>query len=75
MRGHPQLFTQLESLFVRYDKVALIAKFGDSIGNCVVQATVKRSKLVCLKWRVALEREIRNRLAQVAIIMDDLVNR
>ena len=64
----------LNGLPVRNSEIALIAEFGDCIGNGIVQTTVEGSKLVDQKRRIALVGEICNGLAQVAIVVNDLVN-
>ena len=65
----------LNSLLIRNSEIALIAEFGDRIGNGIVQTTVEGSKLIYQKRRIALVGEIRNGLTQVAIVVNDLVNR
>lgn len=54
--------------------VALRAEFGDRVRDGVVKATIERSKLVDQERRVAFERQVRHGLAQVAIVMHDLVD-
>ena len=65
----------LNGLPVCHSKIALVAEFGDGIGNGIVQTAVERPKLVYEKRRIALIGEISYGLAQVAIVVDDLVNR
>ena len=64
----------LNGLPVRRCKIALVAEFGDGIGNGIVQTAVERPKLVYEKRRIALIGEISYGLAQVAIIVHNLVD-
>src|ERR1700735_1989583 len=75
VREKSVLLIRLARLLIGDRVVSLLAEFGDCVGDGIVQAAIERSKLVYLKRGVTLECEVRNRLAQVAVVMDDLVNR
>ncbi len=53
----------------------LVRKFRDGIGDCVVEAAVQSSKFVYLDRRTVLECQFRYCLAEIAIVVNDLVNR
>ena len=55
--------------------MALESEFRDGIGDAVVEAAVESSKFVYLDRRTALKCQIRYCLAQIAIVVNDLVNR
>src|SRR5580698_4489418 len=57
------------------DMVSLIAEFSDCISNRVIKATVQGPELVNLKRSVALVSEICNRLAEIAVVVDYLIDR
>jgi len=56
------------------DQITLMGKFGHRIGDGVVEATIERPKLVDLDVRIELESEVGDRLAQVAVVVNDLVH-
>jgi hypothetical protein len=55
-------------------KVALITEFCDCVCNCIVEASIDCSELVNLKRYLKLVRKVRDGLAQVAIIVHNLVD-
>jgi hypothetical protein len=60
---------------VGQSRVAPVGEFRDGGSDRVVQTTVKRSKLVYLNGLIALERQIRYRLAKIAVAVNDLLYR
>ena len=61
-------------MLVGHSEIALIAEFRDRFSDRVVQAAIERAKFVDFERGIALVREVRNRLAKVAVVMDKLVN-
>ena len=57
-----------------HQTIPLVRKCGDGIGNRVVQAAVEGSKLVYRDRRLVHECEIRYGLAQVSIVVNNLVD-
>ena len=55
--------------------VPLVAELRDRIGDGVVQAAIEGAEFVDGERRIALERQVGDRLAQVPIVMDHLVDR
>ena len=55
--------------------IALVRELGDRVGDGIVQAAVEGAELVDLDRQVALEREVGDRLAQVAVVVHHLVDR
>jgi len=74
MRKKPGLLVSLDSAFLIGSRVALVAKLCNRICDCVIQAAIERSELIYLKGRIALEREVRDSLAQVTVVVYDLIN-
>src|SRR5471030_2163132 len=74
MREKSGLLVSLDSAFLICSRIALVAKLCNRICNRVVQAAIERSELIYLKRRIALKREVRDGLAQVAVIVYDLIN-
>jgi hypothetical protein len=58
----------------RYGDVALFTELRHRIGDRVVQAAIQRSKLGDRKGCVAIECQLGDRLTQVAVIVDHLVD-
>jgi hypothetical protein len=57
-----------------HGRVALKAERGDRICDGVVQAAIQRSELVDGERRIALERQVGDGLAQIAVVVDILVD-
>src|SRR5471032_511070 len=74
MRKKSGLLIRLDSAFLIGSTVALVAKLCNRIGDRVIQATIERSELIYLKGRIALKREVRDGLAQIAVVVYDLIN-
>jgi len=53
---------------------ALVPPFRNRIRDRIVEATVKCSKLIHFDLRAGFECGIRYRLAQISIVVDDLLN-
>ena len=56
------------------DQVTLIIEFGDRTGNAIIKAAIERPKLADLDVRIELEREVGDRLAQVTVVVHDLIH-
>src|SRR5471030_1177134 len=63
------LLVRLDSAFLICSRVALVAKLCNRIGDRVIQAAIEGSKLVYLKGRITLIREVRDGLAQVTVVV------
>jgi hypothetical protein len=75
VREESQSFIQGLDAIVFQQRTALKSIFRDGIGDSIVETAVESSELVYLDRRAALEREIRYRLAQIAVVVNNLVNR
>lgn len=53
----------------------LIPERSHCVGNGFIETAVQRAELVCRNRRVLLDGQIRNSLANVTIVVDDLINR
>lgn len=73
MRKRAETFVQRLNAPVRKRKIALVGKFGDGIGDGIVETAVERSKFFDVDRRTVIDRQFRNRLAEIAIVMDNLV--
>jgi hypothetical protein len=60
---------------VRFGGLLLIAEFGDGYGDGVIQAAIQRAELVDLDRGGHFERQVGDRLAEVAVVVHDLVHR
>jgi hypothetical protein len=67
------LIQRLDAFF-RIDEVALGGKLRHGVGDTVVQAAVEGAKLVHRDRRVLLEREVGDRLAEIAVVVDHLID-
>ena len=74
MRKRAETFVQRLNAPVRKRKIALVGKFGDGIGDGIVETAVERSKFFDVDRRTVIDRQFRNRLAEIAIVMDNLVD-
>src|SRR5471032_1760030 len=74
MRKKSGLLVSLDSAFLISSGVALVAKLCHRICDRIIQAAIERSELIDLKGRIALKREVRDGLAQVAVVVYDLIN-
>ena len=75
VREKSQPFTQRLNAIVRHDRKALVGVFRHSIGDAVVEAAVERSKFIYFDRRFDLECQIRDGLAQIAVVVNDLIHR
>ena len=75
VREKSQSFIQGLDAIVFHQGTALKGIFRDGIGDTIVETAVESSKLVYLDRHAALEREIRYCLAQIAVVVNNLVNR
>ena len=74
MRKRAETLVQRLNAPVRRRKIALVGKFGDGIGDGIVETAVERSKFFDVDRRTPIDRQFRNRLAEIAIVMDNLVD-
>ena len=63
------------NFFICISEIVLVSPFRHRIRDCVVQAAVKCSKFVNLDPRVVFECRIRDRLAQITVVANNLLNR
>ena len=75
MGEESQPLVQCVGLQARHDEIMLIAELGHRRGDGVVQATVERPELVDADGRTALERQVGDGLAEIAIVVDDFLDR
>jgi len=71
----PKLFIQRLDRFVDDQNLALIRKFRNGFGDGVIETAVECSKFVDRDRRVQLERKVRGGLAEIAVIVNHLVDR
>ena len=55
--------------------LALKTELGDCIGNGIVQTPIQGSELANRERGITLERQVGDRLAEVTVIVDDLIDR
>jgi hypothetical protein len=53
----------------------LIPERCHRVGNGFIETAIQRAELICRNVRVPSDGQISNRLANVTIVMDDLINR
>ena len=70
-----QPFIQRLHAVVGHVRVALVRVLGDGLGDAIVETSVERSKFVYCDRRIALERQVRDGLAEIAVVMNDLIYR
>ena len=75
VREKSQPFINRVRLLIGDDRIALAIEFRDSNGDSVVEAAVESAELVCLKGRIAFESEVGYCLAEIAIVVNHLLNR
>lgn len=74
MGKKPHFLVDFGGMLAGDDRVTLIAEFRHRIGDRVIEAAVQGPKLINLERHVSLEGQVGDRLAQVAVIVDHLVN-
>jgi len=62
-------------IFLSENEITLVAKFADSIRYRVIEAAIESLELFDCKRSVAFDCQIRDRLAEVAVVVHDLVHR
>jgi hypothetical protein len=62
-------------LFVGGRMVTLVAEFSHGVGDRIIETAVQCPKLGNLKWSIALVRKVRDRLAKIPTVVDDLIHR
>ena len=75
MREKSQPFIQGLDALALHQRIALKSEFRDGIGDAIVETAVESSKFVDLDRRAAFKCQIRYRLAEIAIVVNNLVNR
>src|SRR6185437_13381402 len=75
VRKKSQPFIQRLNAIVGHDRIALVGIFCNGFGDAVIEAAIECSKLVYFNRRLAFERQIRNGLTQIAVIVNDLIYR
>ena len=75
VREKSQPFIQGLDAIVLHQRIALKGIFRDSIGDAIVETAVESSKFVDLDRHAAFKCQIRYSLAQIAVVVNDLVNR
>src|SRR6185312_517735 len=75
VREKPQPLIPRLGLAIRRHGVSLITEFRYGVGYGIVQAPVERSKLVYLDHRIALECQVGYCLAEIAVVVNDLLDR
>ena len=68
-------FIQRLSAAIGHVRIALVRVLRDGLGDSIVETSVERSKFVYLNRRVALECQVRDGLAQIAVVMNHLIYR
>jgi hypothetical protein len=74
VRKDAQALVPCTGVAVGNDRIALIAKLGDGVGDRVVETAVERPKFLDCDRRIDLDRQIRYRLAKIAIVVNDLLD-
>ena len=74
MRHGSQAFIQRPDPFSLRFRFSLVRVFRNSIGDAIVETAIERPKLIYLDRRTALESQIRYRLAQITVVVNNLVN-
>ena len=69
-----EALVHLDPLLASKSQVSLVAKFGYGVGNSVVKAAIEGSKLVHEERSIPFESEIGNRLAKVAVVVNNLID-
>ena len=75
VREKSQPLIQCLNAVVRHDGIALVGVFRHGIGDAIVEAAVESSKFVYFDRHLALECQIRDGLAEIAIVVNDLIHR
>ena len=75
VRQNPNLLIQCLHAAIRDQRIAVVGVFRDGISDSVVDAAVERSKLVRCNWRTGFERQVRNGLTVIAVVVNNLLNR
>ena len=75
VREESEPFIQRLDAHVLEQRTALERIFRDGIGDTVIETAVERSKLVDLDRRATFKCQIRYRLAKIAVVVNDLINR
>lgn len=74
MHKESETLVFIDRTLQRNSLVSLFREPGDGVGDRVVKTSIQGSELVDRKRSVALDRQIGDGLAQIAIVVHDLVN-
>ena len=75
VRKKSEPFIQRLNVIVGPDRIALVGIFCNGFGDAIIEAAVECSKLVDFNRRLAFERQICNGLTQIAVVVNDLIDR
>jgi hypothetical protein len=74
VRKDAQALVPCTGVAVGNDRIALIAKLGDGVGDRVVETAIERPKLLDRDRGIDLDCQIRYRLAKIAVVVNDLLD-
>lgn len=74
VREEPQLLVQCVGLLAGDEEVALVAELRHRARDGVVQAAVERAEFIGLDRCAGFDREVGDRLAQVAVVVDHFLH-
>src|SRR5580658_7629200 len=75
MRDETEPLVQCKHALFGDNEILRVGVSGDRIGDGIVEAAVQRTKLIDLNRFAELRRQFGDGLAQVAIVMHDLIDR
>ena len=75
MRKKTEAFVRRAFGGIGDNPISLTPEFRHCIGNRIVEASIESLEFVIGDQRVAFDRELRNGLAEIPVVMDDLVHR
>ncbi len=75
MRKECESFVQRLDTHALDQRTALEGVFRDCIGDSIVEAPIKSAKFINVDRCATFERQVRNGLAQIAVVVNDLVDR
>jgi hypothetical protein len=70
----PKALVRLGAVLACDRCVALKTEFGDGIRNGIVQAPIQRAEFFDGERRVTFERQVGDRLAEVSVVVHDLID-
>lgn len=72
MREEPEPFVVTRGFHFNSGGISCAAVLGHRTGNCIVEASVKRAEIVRRDWRVGLDGQISNCLADITVVVNTL---